>query len=169
MRRAVGVRSIVGFLLALAATAAAATAASPRDLHAYWHDRCLSCHAEAGAFARSTLAVIDGKLVGRHHRDRLDEFLRQHYVADELVAPVMAMLAAQAATAPRFKEQCGSCHGSAAEFVRKSLVLEHGVLKGRTSGQPVSDYLARHGGLAPADVPSMVKTLERVLVEVGSR
>lgn len=160
----------VCFLIALLAAAGAAATGEPvRDLHAYWHDRCLPCHAEAGALARSTLAVVDGKLVGRHHRDQLDGFLRPHYLTDELVAPVMAMLAAQAATAPRFKEQCGNCHGTAADFSRKSLVVEQGVLKGRKSGQPVSDYLARHGGLAPAEVSPMVKTLERVLGEVGTR
>jgi hypothetical protein len=155
-------------LFALLAGAIAGAGASARDLHAYWHDRCLPCHAEAGAFARSTLAVVDGKLAGRHHRDDLDRFLRQHYLSDDLVAPVMAMLAAQASTVPRFREQCGGCHGSAAEFARMSLRIEHGVLKSRAGGRPVADYLAHHGGLAPADVPAMVRTLERVVAEVGA-
>ncbi|HET9207551.1 MAG TPA: hypothetical protein VFO28_15020 [Burkholderiaceae bacterium] len=160
-------RSTVGIVLAL--LAGPGSAAEPaRDLHAYWHDRCLPCHADAGAFARSTLAVVDGKLVGRHHRDDLDTFLRQHYLAGDLIAPVTAMLTAQASSAPRFKEQCGGCHGTAAEFARKSLLVEHGVLKGRKSGKPVADYLIRHGGLAAADVPVMVKTLERVAAEVAA-
>lgn len=159
-------RYTVGLLFALLAGPAAAAGEPARDLHAYWHDRCLPCHAEAGAFARSTLAVVDGKLVGRHHRDDLGRFLRQHYLSDDLVAPVMAMLAAQAAAAPRFKDQCSGCHGSAAEFARKSLRIEQGVLRGRSSGKPVADTLAQHGGLAPADVPAMVKTLQRVVSEV---
>jgi len=83
------------------------------------------------------------------------------------VAPVTAMLIAQATTAPRFKEQCSTCHGSAADFARKSLVVEQGGLKGRTSRMPVADYLRHHGGLAPGDVAAMVATLQRVAGEVG--
>jgi len=65
--------------MVLIGAALAASAAEPaRDLHADWHDRCLPCHAEAGAFARSTLQVVDGKLLGRHHRDDLQKFLAQH-------------------------------------------------------------------------------------------
>jgi hypothetical protein len=162
------VRHTVGLLFALLAGPGAAVGEPTRDMHAYWHDRCLPCHAEAGAFARSTLAVVGGRLVGRHHRDDLDRFLRQHYLSDDLVAPVMAMLAAQAAAAPRFKEQCGGCHDTAAEFARKSLHVERGVLKGRASGKPVADYLVHHGGLAPGDVAAVVKTLQRVVAEVGA-
>jgi mono/diheme cytochrome c family protein len=164
----VDVRSGLGLLLMLLAGPTSAQTEATRDLHAYWHDRCLPCHAEAGAFARSTLAVVDGRLVGRHHRADLDKFLHQHYLAAELVAPVTAMLSAQTVTAPVFKEQCGGCHGSAAEFARQSLIVEGGVLKGRKSATAVANYLGRHGGLAPADVPAMVKTLERVVAEVGA-
>jgi hypothetical protein len=161
------VRNTVGIVLALLAGPWAA-AEPARDLHAYWHDRCLPCHADAGAFARSTLTVVNGKLVGRHHRDDLDTFLRRHYLTEDLVAPVTAMLTAQVSSAPRFKEQCGGCHGSAAEFARKSLLVEHGVLKGRNSGKPVADYLVRHGGLTATDVPAMLRTLERVAAEVAA-
>lgn len=162
-------RQQVALVIALACAAALPAAAqdAARDLHAYWHDRCQSCHADAGPFARSTLRVVNGQLQGRHHRDDLPTFLSQHYVADELVQPIIAMLAAQVGAAPRFLEQCGGCHGKAAEFARQSLVREQGVLKGRQSGRPVAMLLRGHGELADGDVPAMVNTLERVHAEVA--
>ena len=62
----------------------------------------------------------------------------------------------------------GSCHASAAEFARRSLVLRGDVPVGRVSGQPVAQYLRSHGGLPPEQVPIVVDALRRVLVEVGS-
>ena len=97
----------------------------------------------------------------------LTRFLHNHYLADDLVAPVTAMLAAQVTTSPQFKEHCAGCHGTAADFARKALVLRGSVLTGKASGKPVADYLATHGGLPAAEVPAMVKSLQRVLQEVG--
>lgn len=158
------------WLLALAFAAtlipAAGTAA---DLHAYWDGRCRECHGESAAFARSTLRVEGGRLLGRHHRDDLATFLRQHYLSDDLLVPVMQMLQAQATTSPVFKERCAGCHGSASAFARESLEMRGGVLIGRGTQRPVREYLQRHGKLAPDQVAPMVATLERVLGEVGGR
>lgn len=157
--------------LLLAASAAAAWAgplAAPPDLHAYWDDRCATCHGDAGPFARQTLRIEQGRLVGQHHKDDFDLFLRHHLPASDLRAPVVAMLTAQAATPPTFKAKCGACHGSAADFARQSLLQRDGVLVGRSSGQPVAGFLGRHGGLAPGEVAPMVQTLERVHREVGA-
>ena len=144
-------------------------AAAGRDLHDYWDGRCKDCHGDAGAFARSTLSVEQGRLVGLHHGANLEQFLHNHYLADELVAPVMRMLQAQATTSPVFKEKCSQCHGSAAAFARRSLVMKDGQLIGQASRRPVKDYLKNHGALAPEQVPAMAATLERVYTEVGGQ
>jgi mono/diheme cytochrome c family protein len=151
-----------GLLTSLASSAGA-------DLHAYWDARCRSCHGESGPFARSTLRVdAQGRLLGWHHGADLERFLRQHYLADELVHPVSAMLAAQVVTPPLFRQQCAGCHGAASDFARRSLALrEDGALVGKKSGLAVHDYLRSHGGLQPAQVSEMVRTLTRVLGEVG--
>lgn len=156
-------------LLALAAAALLTPAAGAVDLHDYWDSRCRECHGESAAFARSTLRVEGGRLLGRHHDEGLATFLRQHYLTDELLVPVMQMLQAQATATPLFKEKCAGCHGSASAFARESLEMRGGVLIGRTSQRPVRDYLQRHGKLAPGEVAPMVATLERVLGEVGGR
>ena len=142
--------------------------AAERDLHDYWDTRCKDCHGDAGDFARRTLRVEQGRLAGRHHAAAdLDRFMRNHYLADELVAPVTAMLLAQVGTAPLFKERCGGCHGVASAFARKSLAMQGGQLIGKASQRPVQEHLRSHGGLAPAEIAPMVETLTRVLGEVG--
>jgi mono/diheme cytochrome c family protein len=160
-------RSMTIAVLFAMLAAPALAAPQGRDLHAYWDGRCKECHGDSAAFARSTLRIEQGRLLGRHHGTELPTFLRNHYLADELVAPVTAMLAAQVTTTPLFKQHCAGCHGSASEFARKSLALQGGVLTGKASGKPVADYLRSHGGLPPAQVPAMVQTLQRVLGEVG--
>jgi len=155
-------------VLALLLAPCMPSAAVAVDLHAYWDDRCKECHDDSGAFARRTLRVEDGRLVGTHHREDLNRFLHQHYLADDLVTPVTAMLLAQATTTPLFKSHCAACHGDVAALARKSLVLKDGVLTGKTSARPVSDFLRTHGGLAPDEVPAMTATLQRVLGEVSA-
>lgn len=157
-------RAAVGLALLFAAVAGT----TERDLHDYWDTRCRDCHGDAGAFARRTLRVEDGVLVGAHHTKDLDRFLRNHYLTDDLLRPVTAMLTAQVQSAPLFRNHCSGCHGSAAEFARRSLVLRGGVLTGVTSARPVADLLRNHGGLAPAEVDAMVTTLTRVLGEVAA-
>lgn len=137
------------------------------DLHAYWEQRCGACHGHSADFARRWLTVEQGRLKGHHHRDKLAQFLGNHYVADDLVEPVMQMLAAQAVQAPTFKERCASCHGSASTFARQSLEWRDGVLHGTKSGKAVGDYLASHGGLTAAEIPAMVDALTRVRREVA--
>jgi hypothetical protein len=139
-----------------------------RDLHRYWDTRCKDCHGDAGAFARRTLRVEGDRLLGAHHERDLDLFLQHHYLTAELVAPVKRMLAAQVVTPPLFALHCSGCHGSAAEFARKSLVLRDDVLVGRASGRPVAQYLQSHGGLPPEQIATVVDSLRRVRAEVGA-
>jgi mono/diheme cytochrome c family protein len=163
------VASLLVGLALLSIAPSAVGAQDGRDLHDYWDGRCRECHGDAGDFARRTLAVDRGRLVGKHHRDDLEGFLTNHYLTDELVAPVMQMLTAQVTTRPLFKQHCAGCHGAATEFARESLVLRDGKAVGRKGGRAVVEYLRTHGGLAPADIPVMAATLERVLRETGAR
>lgn len=145
-----------------------AARAAPLDLHEHWDQRCADCHGHSADFARRSLKVEQGRLAGRHHRDDLARFLRNHYLADELVEPMMQMLAAQAVQRPVFMERCARCHATASEFARSSLEWRDGALHGRSSGKPVGDFLATHGGLPAADIGPMVETLTRVRREVAS-
>lgn len=159
----------IAAVLALFLVAAPWASAAPAhiDLHAYWDQRCQDCHGHSSEFARRSLQVEKGRLVGVHHRSDLPLFLRNHYLSDDLVAPVSAMLMAQLQTAPLFGAKCARCHDTAAEFARKSLTLTDGVLVGKSSGRSVADYLTSHGGLKPSEVPVVVDSLTRVQKEVS--
>lgn len=160
-------KKIAALLLSLAFAPLASAASSDVDLHDYWDQRCQGCHGHSSEFARRFLRVEKGRLVGVHHRDDLDVFLRNHYLTDSLVAPVSAMLSAQVTTPPLFAQKCSGCHGTAAEFARKSLAISGGVLVSASSGRKVADTLAAHGGLGPRDVPLVVGSLTRVRNEVS--
>lgn len=149
--------------------AAGAGDAAAVNLHEYWDGNCSNCHGHAAAFARRFLTVKDGKLRGRHHVDDLDAFLGNHYLARDLIAPVTAMLAAQVTTEPRFRNECGRCHASAAALARASLSLRDGVLVSRASGLPTADFLSGHAHIKPADVPVFVSALTRVMNEVSGK
>lgn len=154
-------------IVALALVPCWAASAAGLDLHAQWDQRCQSCHGHASEFARRFLRVENGRLAGRHHRDDLERFLHNHYLADDLVGPVMAMLAAQVTTPPLFRAKCGGCHGSGAEFVRESLVWQGGRLVGQTSGRDVADTLRGHGGLRPTELKTVTDSLARIAREIG--
>jgi hypothetical protein len=109
----------LGTLAALLAIAAAASSAKAVDLHDYWDKSCASCHNHAAAFARRFLTVKDGKLQGRNHVDNLEVFLGNHYLRRDLFVPVTEMLAAQATTEPRFRNEYGRCHEAAAALARE--------------------------------------------------
>ena len=57
-----------------------------RDLHRYWDTRCKDCHGDAGAFARRTLRVADGRLLftGSLAECRRFESLHDEKVVDAL-------------------------------------------------------------------------------------
>jgi hypothetical protein len=76
------------------------------------------------------------------------------------------MLLAQASNQQRFKDECGSCHGTAATFVRNTFELREGVLYSRSSGLRVRDFLEHHRSLEPNDVEFFEKVLTRVAQEI---
>jgi len=143
-----------------------AVRASGIDLHWLWHDRCAACHGHASDFARNFLSVSSGELQGPHHVHDLRRFLNTHYLAGHEVDAVYTMLLAQTSTQPRFKDECSSCHDTAAELVRDSLELRDGVLYSRNTGGPVRRFLEHHRELNPDDVGFFISVLTRVAHEV---
>jgi hypothetical protein len=138
------------------------------DLHQLWDMRCHECHGHAGEFARRHLKVEKGELTGRHRKgEQLKNFLGRHEMSADHAEPVYRMLLAQAQTKPVYQQKCAGCHQTAAEFARASLLRRDGVLIGRTNGQPVAEFLKRHGKLTADEVPLVVDSLDRVLGEVG--
>lgn len=144
-------------------------AAQARDVHVEWEDRCLECHGHAGAFARERLDVVDGVLVSDHWGPDVGRFLANHHTTPETLGPITAMLVAQATTPPVYAERCARCHGRAADLVRQSVERRDGQLVLAASGRPLADLLARHGGLGPGELDTVLESLDRLIDETLSR
>jgi len=152
--------------LALLLQATSMVEARGINLHWLWHNHCTECHGHAGDFARKFLNVSNGELQGVHHVHDLREFMRNHYLSDNDVDAIYNMLLAQASIPPRFKEECSSCHNTAADFVSNSLELRDGVLYGRKTGAPIRQFLSHHRKLNSEDIEFFMVQLSRVANEV---
>ena len=140
--------------------------ASGIDLHWLWDNQCAECHGHSAEFSRKFLTVANGQLQGIHHVQGLRNFMRNHYTSNTEVDAVYEMLLAQALTKPRFKQECGNCHGSAASFVRQSVVLQDEDLLSRKSGQPIQTFLQQHRQMDTNDIDFFMSLLNRVAREV---
>ncbi len=136
------------------------------DLHWMWDNRCAECHGHSAEFARKFLQVTNGRLQGRHFVQNLPLFLRNHYVSASEVDAVYEMLLAQLRTEPRFRPECGNCHGQASTFVRRTMLLQDGVLISRESKQPIRRFMDHHRGLQDEDIEFFMNLLTRVSGEV---
>jgi len=137
------------------------------DLHWLWDNRCAECHGHSADFSHKFLRVSNGQLQGPHHTRNLKLFLRNHYAPAGEVDAIYAMLLAQATTAPRFKTECSNCHGSAANFIRDSIVLQDGELKSRESGVSVHQFMQTHRRLSQDDIEFFMNLLTRVAGEIN--
>lgn len=58
-------------------------------------------------------------------------------------------------------QQCGGCHGHAAQFARASLTMVDGQLRGRLNDKDVAAFLIGHnGGYAPDDIAAIQAMLQ---------
>ena len=160
--------ALIGCILLLGTLSNACFGATDRiDLHALWDDRCAECHGHSGDFARRFLQISNGRLQGRHHVDNLQLFISRHYSTAAQSAAIYAMLQAQTATPPLFRQQCSRCHGSAASLVRSTAILRDGVLLSSRSGQPLQQFLLSHRNLSVEEVDFYHRLLTRVATETG--
>jgi hypothetical protein len=155
-----------GLIACALAVLAPASGAAGADLHRLWDERCADCHGHAGDLARRHPVLIDGTLKGRSIERDLHQFLANHYPGDADVDDIHAMLLAQAGSEPRFREQCGGCHGPAADLARTALLRRDDVLYARTSNRRLDLFLLAHKGLGEPEVPFFVHLLEHVEREI---
>jgi hypothetical protein len=139
------------------------------DLHWLWDNRCAECHGHSADFSRRFLQISDGQLQGAHPTRDLKLFLRNHYAPAAEVDAIYSMLLAQVTTAPRFQAECSKCHGSAANFIRDTIVLQDGELVGRESGVSVNQFMQPHRRLNPDDIEFFMNLLTRIAGEISLR
>ena len=161
-------RVLIGCILLLCTLGTTCLRATERiDLHALWDDRCAECHGHSADFARRFLQISNGRLQGRHHVDNLQLFISRHYSTPAHAAAIYAMLQAQAATPPLFRQHCSRCHDSAASLVRSTAILRDGVLLSNHSGQPMHQFLSEHRNLSAQEIDFYHRLLTRIATETG--
>lgn len=153
--------------LAMALLLCAHPAANARDAYASWDNRCEECHGDADEFSRKYLWDVDAQLQGRHHVDNLHLFLQNHYIPAHEIEKMTAMLQAQANKMARFDAECGSCHGSAPDFVRASISTWGDGLTGVESGIPIAEFLPAHQQLGEDDAEFFSRLIARVISQIG--
>jgi len=158
--------NLIGRFLLMLLLLGSEVEAAGLDLHWLWDNRCAECHGHSGEFARRFLQVDGKQLQGRHHVQGLRLFLGNHYLLTSEIDAVYEMLLAQASTRPRFRQECGNCHGDAAAFVRRSMKIESGDLVSRKLKQSVHGFMESHRALQPDDIEFFVSLLRRVANEV---
>lgn len=158
--------NLIGRVLLMLLLLGSEVGAAGLDLHWLWDNRCAECHGHSGEFARRFLQVDGSQLQGRHHVRDLRLFLGNHYLLTSETDAVYEMLLAQASTRPRFKQECGKCHGGAAAFVRQSMEFQSGILMSRKLKQPIPAFMETHRALQPDDIEFFVSLLQRVANEV---
>lgn len=136
---------------------------SAREIREEWDSRCEECHSDVDDFARKFLWAIDGQLQGQHHIDDLRLFMGNHYLPKHIFEAFYDMLLAKANSPARFKSECSSCHSSAEEFIRKSIIIRFGELRGVETGMAVPEFLQTHQGLQKADIEFFTRLLTRVI------
>jgi hypothetical protein len=160
--------ALIGCILLLCTLSTTCLGATERiDLHALWDDRCAECHGHSADFARRFLKISNGLLQGRHHVDNLQLFISRHYSTPAQAAAIYAMLQAQVATPPLFRQHCSRCHDSAASLVRSTVILRDGVLFSSRSGQPLHQFLSNHRNLSVEEIDFYQRLLTRVATETG--
>lgn len=148
-------RSIVVAALVLAFAGATSRSATPQpDIHELFEDRCGRCHGHAGAFARSTLAVVGDELRSRTRDGDIREFLARHYggLSRAQTESLYTLFMWQVAYGGQFEKECGICHIRARELSRRSLIVDDGELRGRYTGNRIREFLTHHGRLDAAGV-----------------
>lgn len=140
-----------GLIFAVALLTIAPHSNAERDAWTIWNSRCQQCHDNAAEFAHERLWNIDGQLHGKRHAEELQQFLRRHYIPATEIQTMYEMLLAHARSTERFDSECGSCHGTAAEFVEKSLWVRRDSISSLATGKDIAEFLSTHRDLSPAD------------------
>lgn len=144
-------------------------AGQAQDLHELFEERCGRCHGHAGPFARESLVIVEGQVVGRASRQEVGSFLQGHYgrLTENEILGLLDLFRFQIASSGLYENRCLDCHESAKDLARNRLLVLNDQLVGRYTGRDMAEFLMRHGRLSRQEAVFMTDVL-RWQLEGGS-
>lgn len=132
------------------------------DPHRLFADHCGRCHGHAGPFARESLKLQNGEVVGRKSGVPVRAFLPTHMgkPSKTTIDVLVDTFRLQLARAGLYQDRCTICHARAKKLARSKLIIRDGQLVGRYSGADTAAFLSGHGRLT-ADEAIMVERMFR--------
>ncbi len=150
--------------LVVVASIALVTEAFSFDVHEMFEARCGRCHQHAGDLALKKLVIDNGVLRGRTSGNDIRAFLPNHfgYPNPEETTALYNMFVWQVEGGGRFKARCAICHIRARELARLNLVRDGDAVRGRYTGNDLSEFLSGHGRIDANEVDFFVRLLAQM-------
>jgi hypothetical protein len=144
-------------------------AGQAQELHELFEERCGRCHEHAGPFARESLIVTDGQVMGRASGQEVGLFLLGHYgrLTENEIEALRDLFRFQIISSGLYEKRCLNCHESAKTLARSRLLVREDRLVGRYTGRDMAEFLARHGRLSGSEAIFMTEVL-RWQIEGGA-
>ena len=138
-----------------------AVQSQPIDPHALFEEKCGRCHEHAGTFARKSLTVENGEVVGLRSGKAALKTLTSHFgkLSDAEAELIVDMFRRQIESGGLYESKCRLCHDPAKNLARQTLIIRHGQLTGRYSGRSIETFLSRHGRLEGDELAVMLDML----------
>jgi hypothetical protein len=160
---------IHGWLGSALIAAGLASGAEATNFHEVFEARCLSCHGDAGEFARSSLTEIGGVLQGARSGHKVADFLGGHAgrLSPSEIDLFVDVFTRQLNSDAFYRERCDICHDRAYDLARLRLILRDDRLMGRYSGRDMASFLPSHARMTAEEADRMLETL--TALRMGAR
>ncbi|MCK5445973.1 MAG: hypothetical protein KAI73_10140 [Rhodospirillaceae bacterium] len=154
--RASGLTVLASFTLA--------TEAYSFDVHELFETRCGQCHQHSGDVAQERLVIAKGILRGRTSGNDILVFLPKHHGRPnpKETAALYDLFFSQVKGGGVFKDRCAICHVSAREFARLNLIRDCDVVRGRYTGNNLTEFLVNHGRIGADEVDFFIQLMARL-------
>ncbi len=158
--------AVIAFLLCLPM----AVQSQPIDPHALFEEKCGRCHEHAGIFAREKLTIENGEVVGLRSGKPVLKTLTSHFgkLSDAEAELIVDMFRRQILSGGLYQGKCRLCHEPAKDFARQTLIMRHGQLTGRYSGQSIKEFLSYHGRLEGDELALVLDMLAWQLTTIAT-
>lgn len=141
-----------------------ATEASSFEVHEFFEAQCGHCHQHAINVAQENLIIEHGTLRGRTSGNDIRTFLPAHFghPNQEETSALYDLFFRQVKEGGVFKDRCTICHGSARELAHGKLIRDGDVVRGRYSGNNLTEFLSNHARIGADEVDFFIQLLARM-------